>query len=195
MYYLKRYVSGSAKQAIGGLFLQNSSEAYEQADERFGQPFIVTKAYRDKLQEWPKIGAKDHKGLREFADFFIETAMQTIKYLTILNDHMENQKLLAKLPDRFTSQTNREATRERKEQKRYPAFKTFTAFINAEADLASNPISSCNAVACVAGVKRGRGRGNLGARGRKERNACKDAIVFSIFHAQILSVKIVIGQN
>ena len=43
--------------------------------------------------------------------------------------------------------------------------------------------------------KRERGRGNLGARGRKERNACKDAIVFSIFHAQILSVKIVIGQN
>ena len=194
---MKRYVSGSAKQAIGGLFLQNSSEAYEQADERFGQPFIVTKAYRDKLQEWPKIGAKDHQGLRGFADFFIETAMQTIKYLTILNDHMENQKLLAKLPDRFTSQCNREATRERKEQKRYPAFKNFTAFINAEADLASNPISSCNAVACVAGVKRERGRGreNLGARGRKERNACKDAIVFSIFHAQILSVKIVIGQN
>ena len=47
----------------------------------------------------------------------------------------------------------------------------------------------------MAGVKKGRGRGNLGAPGRKERNACKDAIVFSIFHAQILSVKIVIGQN
>ena len=40
-----------------------------------------------------------------------------------------------------------------------------------------------------------RGRGNLGARGRKERNACKGTIVFSIFHTQILSVKIVIGQN
>ena len=50
-------------------------------------------------------------------------------------------------------------------------------------------------LACVAGVKRGRGRGNLGAQGRKERNACKDAIGFSIFQAQILSVKIVIGQN
>ena len=35
----------------------------------------------------------------------------------------------------------------------------------------------------------------MGARGRKERNACKDAIVFSIFYAQILNVKIVIGQN
>ena len=39
-------------------------------------------------------------------------------------------------------------------------------------------------IACVAGVERGRGRGNLGAResvwgarGGKERNACKDAIV------------------
>ena len=60
-------------------------------------------------------------------------------------------------------------------------------------------IGTLRLVAYVAGVKgrrrRGRGRGNLGARGRKERNACKDAIVFSIFHAQILSVKIVIGQN
>ena len=62
-------------------------------------------------------------------------------------------------------------------------------------------IGALRLVAYVAGVKgrrgrgRGRGRGNLGARGRKERNACKDAIVFSIFHAQILSVKIVIGQN
>ena len=41
-------------------------------------------------------------------------------------------------------------------------------------------------LACVAGVERGRGRGNLsaresvwGVRGGKERNACKDAIVLS----------------
>ena len=62
-------------------------------------------------------------------------------------------------------------------------------------------IGALRLVAYVAGVKgrrgrgRGRRRGNLGARGRKERNACKDAIVSSVFHAQILSVKIVIGQN
>ena len=50
----------------------------------------------------------------------------------------------------------------------------------------------------MAGIKRGRGTRNLGvqgARGRKERNACKETIVFSIFHAQILSMKIVIGHN
>lgn len=52
-------------------------------------------------------------------------------------------------------------------------------------------------LASVAGLKRGRGRGrgNLGVRGENERNACKETIVFSIFHAQILSVEKVIGQN
>ena len=50
-------------------------------------------------------------------------------------------------------------------------------------------------LASVAGLKRGRGRGNLGVREKNERNACKETIVFSIFHAQILSVEKVIGQN
>ena len=64
---------------------------------------------------------------------------------------------------------------------------------------AACPGFSVPSLASVAVVKRGRGRGRgnsaWGAQGREERNACKDAIVFSVFHAQILSVKIVIGQR
>ena len=145
-------MSGSAKEAINGLFLQSSSEAYERAwnilDERFGHPFIVTNAYRDKLRKWPKIGMKDHQGVRRFADFLtsVETAMQVIENLNVLNDYMENQKLLTKLPDWLISRWNREATKRMKEEKKYPDFKTFTTFISAEADLLCNPISSCHAV-------------------------------------------------
>ena len=152
MYYLKRYVSRSAKQGISRILLQSSLEAYKQMwsilDKRFGHPFIAARAYRDKLQGWPNSSAGDHQGLRGFVDFLtsIETAMQTIKDLTILNDYMENQKLLAKLLECFTSQWNREAKREMIERKRYPDFKTFMAIINAEVDPTSNPISSCNAV-------------------------------------------------
>ena len=151
MYYLKRYVSGSAKEAINGLFLQSSSEAYERAwnilDERFGHPFIVTNAYRNKLRKWPKIGMKDHQGLRRSADFLtsVETAMQVIENLNVLNDYMENQKLLTRLPDWLISRWNREVTSRMKEEK-YPDFRTFTTFIGAEADLLCNPISSCHAV-------------------------------------------------
>ena len=152
MYYLKRYVNRSAKQGISRIFLQSSLEAYKQMwsilDERFGHPFIAARAYRDKLQGWPNISAGNHQGLRGFADFLTskETAMQTIKDLTILNDYMENQKLLAKLPEWFTSRWNREAKREMIERKRYPDFKTFMPIINAEVDPTSNPISSCYAV-------------------------------------------------
>ena len=87
-HYLKQYVSRSAKQGISRIFLQSSSEAYKQMwsilDERFGLPFIATRAFRDKLQGWPNISAGDHQGLRGFVDFLtsIETAMQTIKDLT-----------------------------------------------------------------------------------------------------------------
>ena len=152
LYYLKRYVSGPAKEAISGLFLQNSPEAYERAwkilDERFGHPFVVAKAYRDKLQRWPRIGVKDHTGLRRFADFLysIETAMQTVRDLGVLNDYMENQKLLSKLPEWLISRWNREATSKMKKDGKYPDFKSFTSFVNAEADFLCNPISSCYAV-------------------------------------------------
>ena len=36
---------------------------------------------------------------------------------------------------------------------------------------------------------------HISSLGYLRRNACKETIVFFIFHAQILSVRIVIGQN
>ena len=73
MYYLRRYIEGPAEEAICGLFLHSSEEAYDRAwkilDERFGHPFVITKAYRSKLQQWPKINPKDYRGLQRFADF------------------------------------------------------------------------------------------------------------------------------
>ena len=112
----------------------------EHSGQEIWSPIIGTKAYRDKLQGWPKTSAKDHQGLKGFADFLtsIETAMQKIKDLTILNDYMKIRSCFWHI-----SWWNREAIREMIEWKRYPDFKTFMAFINAEVDLASNPISSC----------------------------------------------------
>ena len=59
------------------------ADAYEQArnllDERFGDPFIVANAFRDKLDAWPDIAPRDGSALRKFADFLRQcnTAMQT----------------------------------------------------------------------------------------------------------------------
>lgn len=57
-------------------------------DDRFGNPFIVGKAYRDKIQSWHKISSKDSKDLCEFANFLtsVTTAMPYVQGLQILND-------------------------------------------------------------------------------------------------------------
>lgn len=86
IYYLRRYVSGKAKNALDGYFLLGTKPAYVAAweilEESYGNPFTVAKAYRDKLQAWHRIGAKESSELREFVDFLCscESAYQGTRY-------------------------------------------------------------------------------------------------------------------
>ena len=72
-HYLKRYFGGSAREAISGYFLLRSTSAFERAravlEERYGNAFIVTEAFRDKLDAWPRVRDRDGIGLRRFSDF------------------------------------------------------------------------------------------------------------------------------
>lgn len=71
IFYLRRCVSGQAKSALDGYFLLCTETAYAAAwkilDERYGNPFSVAKAYRDKLQAWPKVSSRESTELRDFA--------------------------------------------------------------------------------------------------------------------------------
>ena len=73
LYYLKRYVGGSAHKALNGTFYRSDNEAYTDAwsrlDQRYGQPFVIQRAFRQKLANWPKIQSREAVGLREFSDF------------------------------------------------------------------------------------------------------------------------------
>ncbi|CAC5418286.1 unnamed protein product [Mytilus coruscus] len=105
IFYLKKYVGGAARKALEGYFYNNSQTAYDIArkvlKERYGHPFIMQKAFRDKLASWPRIAPKDPIALRDFADFLqgCRDAIPHVPSLSILNDCPENQKLLNKLPD------------------------------------------------------------------------------------------------
>ena len=61
LFYLKKYLAGPAKEAVEGYFLIPTDDAYEKAkrllEERYGDPFVVITAFRDKLDTWPKIQA------------------------------------------------------------------------------------------------------------------------------------------
>lgn len=105
MLYLKHYLAGEARKAVEGFFYRTSEDAYYSAltllQKRYGNPFIIQTAFRDKLMKWPKISGSDPPALREFADFLKGCAE------TILNDCEENHKLLKKLPDWIVCQWSR----------------------------------------------------------------------------------------
>lgn len=104
LYYLGKYTTGEPKEAISGLLLLETEEAYKQArkilSDRFGNPFLVADAYRKKINEWPKIPPNDGMSLRKFSDFLnhCQTATNTMKYLKVLDDPDENQRMVCKLP-------------------------------------------------------------------------------------------------
>ncbi|KAI7790016.1 hypothetical protein IRJ41_001589 [Triplophysa rosa] len=126
LYYLKKYVSGPAHKCIEGTFYRDDDEAYRDAwnklNQRYGQPFVIQRAFRDKLSKWPKVQTKDVEGLRAYSDFLnaCRQAMPHMKALEILNDCEENQKL-TQLTD-------------------------FAKFVSIEAQIACNPITSLHAL-------------------------------------------------
>ena len=152
LFFLRKYVGGSAKKAIEGHFLAGTDTAYcaawEMLDDRFGNPFVIAKSYRDKIQSWPKVTAKDSKELREFADFLssVESAIPYVQGLQVLNDCVENQRIAAKLPDWLSARWNRRVTEFQDEQKMFPDFSHFVKFLNKEARIACNPITSLQAI-------------------------------------------------
>ena len=150
IHYLKRYVGGSAREAISGYFLLRSTSAFERAravlEERYGNAFIVTEAFRDKLDAWPRV--RDGIGLRRFSDFLnqCQAAMVDMKGLEILNDSRENRKLLQKLPDWIISRWGRVASDSKKRYGAYPSFCAFADFISEEANIACDPVTSLDSL-------------------------------------------------
>lgn len=152
LFYLQKYISGEARSVLEGTFFRKDAEAYDQAWEmlntRYGHPFVIQRAFREKLNNWPKIGARDSVKLRQFSDFLsaCSSAMPHVKGLEVLNDCEANQKMLQKLPDWITARWNRQVTKQLREGKEYPAFKEFAEFMAQEAEIACNPMTSLNAL-------------------------------------------------
>ncbi|XP_073766183.1 uncharacterized protein isoform X2 [Danio rerio] len=152
IFYLRRYVGDSVKKALEGHFLLGTDSAYCSAwkilEERYGNPFLIAKSFREKLYAWPKIGPKESLELQEFVDFLrsCEAAIPQIKELEVLNDCNENQKILAKLPDWLTSRWNREVMETEENTKTFPSFSQFVKFLTKEAKIVCNPITSLYAL-------------------------------------------------
>ena len=152
IYYLEQYLCGDAKRSVAGCFYGTEETDYQQAwrilEERFGHPFKIQEAFREKLDAWPKLHMKDNVGLQRYADFLKTclNAMPHIRGLQVLNDCKENQKMVAKLPDPLISRWSRTVTDHLDATHDYPQFEKFASFVEREARVACNPVSSFAAI-------------------------------------------------
>ena len=159
LYYLGRYTTGEPKEVSSGLLLLDSAEAYKQAkkilSDRFGNAFAIADANRKKINEWPKILPNDGASLRKFSDFLVhcQTATKTIKYLKVLDDLDENQRMVRKHPRYLINCWSREVDRwlnkEEEDQNHgegpvlsYPSFSVFCRFLQRESRIACNPLTT-----------------------------------------------------
>ena len=148
MLYLKKYLIGAAREAVEGYFLVSSSLAFDDAknllQERYGNPFVISPAFKDRLDAWPKIPYRDGIALRRFPDFLrqCQTAMQSMNSLNILNDDRENRKMLAKLPDYLVTRWGCTVANWKQQGKGFPPFCEVQSFVGIEADIACDPITS-----------------------------------------------------
>ncbi len=73
LFYLQKYIDGEARSILEGSFYRKDEQAYQQAwgklTGRYGNSFEVQRAFREKLNRWPKIGGSEYVKLREFSDY------------------------------------------------------------------------------------------------------------------------------
>ena len=147
-YFLLKYLSKEPKELVQGYSLLGNEAAYDEAlkvlESRYGNPFIISNAFRDKLDAWPKIGTRDSTGLRRFGDFLRQccTAAKNVHHLHHLDDERENKKLMSKLPDWLVTRWGRTVVKWRQDRGSFPPFSVFADFINEEAVIACDPITS-----------------------------------------------------
>ena len=144
--YLKKYVSGEAKDCISGYFTLNSEAAYKDARKqlrrRYGKDSSIARAMRTKLENWPNIGATDGKQLRKYADFLsqIKGAMISVPKLKALNDSDEIEKIAKVLPRWMkTKWVNLSRQLERNED-READFHDYHSLINEQAEIQNTPL-------------------------------------------------------
>ena len=152
LYYLSQFTSGDAKESIQGLITLDCPDSYDKArkvlKERFGHPYRVAQAYKDKLNAWPPIREGDGVRLQQFADFLVlcEQAMKTLKYMEGLNSEDTLKRITSKLPSSVGVKWCRFANKMLKSEERLSTFRDVVKFVTQEADLATDPVFSPEAL-------------------------------------------------
>ena len=166
--YLEQYLQGEPKELIKGcLHLDRNSgyiEAKKLLKEKYGDPYKISNAYIKKINEWPYIRSGDELALDRLSIFLDQcrSAMSTLTFLSILNHPHNLQSMVSKLPFSLQDRWRREANKRRLARGTIPTFDDFVNFVNTEAEIATDPVFSREALRRLDGSSDRPDRSNKG---------------------------------
>ena len=144
--FIKKYLSGKARDCVIGLLSVNTAEAYRQVlrklKERFSTDQDIAGIFKKRLRQWPPIKDPDGERLQEFADFLdhIKSSRSSVKGLGSLDEKEQNEYMSQKLPQELKLKWV-EIINQRKIAKRNnPSFSDFADFVQVQAATYMNPI-------------------------------------------------------
>ena len=150
LFFLNKYTSGKANEAIKGFVTLNTDDGYNEAKallaERFGNPYNVAEKYKSQLRQWPKVRDGDSAGIQDLSDFLIRCreVMKSMRYLNELNSTETLIQVSAKLPSYSGVKWCRHARDIRAKTKNAVTFSNLVEFVKEEAELATDPVFSPN---------------------------------------------------
>ena len=100
-------------------------------DDRYGDPFLISGAFRKKLKDWPTVPPHDGESLRLLSDFLRQclSVQKSYNRLNILNDEQELRSVFLKLPEYLQNRWARINRNCKVSQGRYPTFEEFSLFV------------------------------------------------------------------
>ena len=143
IFYLGRYVKGTALETIKGYLVIGDDNSYHAAlsllDERYGNHLVLCNAFRLKLDFWSK--NSDFHRAGSYADFLNQCLSARNKFhLNILDDEFEKNKMLEKLPSWIRGKWARIVCDSRRNIMSFPTFRELVNFVTRESDLWIDPM-------------------------------------------------------
>ena len=147
LFFLNRYTTGKANEAVKGFVALNTDDGYKEAKkllaERFGNPCHVAEGCKSQLREWPKVRNRDSAGIQALSDFLIR-CKEVMKSMDKLNSSETLIQVSAKLPSYSGVKWCQHTHNTRAKTMRAITFSDLVTFVKEEAELATDPIFSPN---------------------------------------------------
>lgn len=152
LFFLNKYTTGRANDVIKGFVAMNTGNGYKQAKkllaQKFGDPYHVAESFKSRLRGWARICEGESSGIQEFSDFLIRCreAMKSMRYMSELNSTETLVQVSAKLPSYSSVEWCHYACDLRERTKDVVLFNDLADFVKLEAELATDPVFSPNAL-------------------------------------------------